>query len=123
MLDKKQGEYEKKFAEFMSSCEQDKFDLQKQHTKAFQELVDETNSRLKKVEDEHHEQQKNMDNVVGELEKRIQILKGEIEKNMEIKNQLIDEKNHLQVTVESLVQKLRDVETKFVTFVVFFKYF
>jgi hypothetical protein len=113
MLDKKQAEYEKKFAEFMSSCEQDKFDLQKQHTKAFQELVDETNNRLKKVEDEHHEEQKNMDNVVGELEKRIQILKGEIEKNMEIKNQMIEEKNHLHITVESLMQKLRDVETKY----------
>ena len=44
----------------MSSCEQEKFDLQKQHTKVFQDLVDETNNRLKKVEDEHHEQQKMM---------------------------------------------------------------
>ena len=86
--------------------------MQKQHTKAFQDLVDETNSRLKKVEDEHHEQQRTMDNVVGELEKRIQILKNEIEKNLDTKNQLIDEKNHLQITIESLMQKLLDSEAK-----------
>lgn len=56
-LEKKQSENEKKISEILSNFEQEKFDLQKQHTRVFQELVDETNNRFKKVEDEHREEQ------------------------------------------------------------------
>jgi hypothetical protein len=78
----------------------------------FQELVDETNSRLKKVEDEHREQQRVMDSVVHELEKRIQLLKTEIEANIQIKNQLADEKNHLSQINDALNQRLKDQEMR-----------
>lgn len=41
----------------MNKYEKEKFDMQKHHTKEFQDLVDETNLRLKKVEYEYNEQQ------------------------------------------------------------------
>ncbi len=59
-LDRKQGEYEKKLNDVLGNCENEKFELQKQHARVFQDLVDETNNRLKKVEDEHREQQRVM---------------------------------------------------------------
>ena len=41
-----------KIAEF----EQEKFEMQKQHTKNIQELLDETNQRLQKMETEYNQQ-------------------------------------------------------------------
>lgn len=41
----------------VSKYEKEKFDMQKSHTKAFQDLVDETNVRLRKVEAEYNQQQ------------------------------------------------------------------
>ena len=38
-------------------AEKEKADLQKQHTEAFQVLVEETNARLRKVESEYNDQQ------------------------------------------------------------------
>lgn len=43
--------------DLINNYEKEKFDLQKQHTSAFQDLVEETNLRLKKVESEYNEQQ------------------------------------------------------------------
>jgi hypothetical protein len=40
----------------MNKYEKEKIETQKQHTKIFQDLVDETNIRLKKVETEYNEQ-------------------------------------------------------------------
>lgn len=56
--------------------------------------------------------------MVAELEKRIQILKSEIEKNIEIKNQLIDEKAHLQQSFELSIQKIKDFESKYIIFII-----
>lgn len=41
----------------ISKYEKDKFEMQVQHAKAFQDLVDETNVRLRKVEQEYNDQQ------------------------------------------------------------------
>lgn len=46
-----------KLNEMVNKYEKEKFDLQKSNTKAFQDLVDETNLRLKKVEAEYNQQQ------------------------------------------------------------------
>ena len=40
----------------MAAFEQEKFDMQKQHTKSMQELLDETNARLQRMEEEYTEQ-------------------------------------------------------------------
>ena len=46
-----------KLKTLIENYEREKFELQKQHTKAFQDLVDETNFRLKKVDSEYNTQQ------------------------------------------------------------------
>ena len=40
----------------LAAFEQEKFDMQKQHTRSMQELLDDTNSRLQRMEDEYTEQ-------------------------------------------------------------------
>ena len=40
----------------MSEFEQEKFDMQKQHTKNIQEILDDTNARLQKMEKEYSQQ-------------------------------------------------------------------
>ena len=40
----------------MAEFEQEKFEMQKQHTQSIQELLDETNQRLQKMEIEHNQQ-------------------------------------------------------------------
>ena len=40
----------------MAHFEQEKFDIQKQHTRNIQELLDDTNVRLQKMEDEYNQQ-------------------------------------------------------------------
>lgn len=57
IAEKKQLDNDRKLKAVIENYEKEKFDLQKQHTKAFQDLVDETNLRLKKVECEYNEQQ------------------------------------------------------------------
>lgn len=43
--------------ETAAQLEQEKFDLQKQHTRNIQELLDDTNQRLQKMEEEYSQQQ------------------------------------------------------------------
>ena len=52
-----QVNYILKLKTLIENYEREKFELQKQHTKAFQDLVDETNYRLKKVDSEYNNQQ------------------------------------------------------------------
>ena len=49
ILDMHQAESDKKFKDLFYKSEKEKADLQKQHTQAFQVLVEETNARLRKV--------------------------------------------------------------------------
>ena len=40
----------------MGEFEQEKFEMQKQHTKSIQEILDDTNARLQKMEKEYSQQ-------------------------------------------------------------------
>lgn len=42
--------------DIVSEFEQEKFDMQKQHTKNIQEILDDTNARLQKMEKEYSQQ-------------------------------------------------------------------
>jgi hypothetical protein len=42
--------------DLQTEFEQDKFDMQKQHTKNIQEILDDTNARLQKMEREYSQQ-------------------------------------------------------------------
>lgn len=101
-----------KLKEIVNSYEKEKFDLQKQHTKAFQDLVDETNLRLKKVESEYNEQQNLTDKVISELENRIQLLKNEMDKNTQIMNNLEFDLKNKNAQIEMLDSKVKDIMSK-----------
>ena len=76
--------------------------MQKQHTKAFQDLVEETNLKLKRVESEYNEQQSMTDKVILELENKAQLLRNEMEKNLQLAAGLEKEKRELLKQIEQL---------------------
>jgi chromosome segregation ATPase len=86
--------------------------LQKQHTKAFQDLVDETNIRLKKVESEYNDQQNMTDKVISELENRIQLLKNEMDKNTQIIKNLELELKNKNNQINMLDSKVKETKSK-----------
>ena len=92
--------------------EKEKSDLQKQHTHAFQTLVDETNMRLKKVECEYNDQQTITDRVVKELENRTQLMKNEMENNIKLIKSLEDEKKSALKSCEAAENEAAETKKK-----------
>ena len=101
-----------KLNEIINKYERDKIDTQKQHTKLFQDLVDETNIRLKKVETEYNEQLNINDKVILELENKTQLLKNEIEKNIHVIGILEKDSNDKEAHIKCLEKKLSDTQHK-----------
>ncbi|CAF0936063.1 unnamed protein product [Brachionus calyciflorus] len=112
IYEKRFNETEKKFTEMINKYEKDKFEMQIQHAKAFQDLVDETNVRLKKVEFEYNEQQNINDKVIIELENRTNLLKAEMEKNIMLIKTLEMDNKEKHSLIESLDKKLKDEAKK-----------
>jgi hypothetical protein len=96
----------------VNNYEKEKFDLQKLHTKAFQDLVDETNIRLKKVESEYNEQQNLTEKVINELENRIILLKNEMDKNSQISKNLEFELKNKNSQIDILSTKVKEITSK-----------
>ena len=88
--------------EVFNKGEKEKFDMQKQHTKAFQDLVEETNMKLKRVECEYNEQQSMNDKVILEMENKAQLLRSEMEKYVQLTSSLEKEKRELAKQIEML---------------------
>lgn len=96
---------ERRFAqltEVFNKGEKEKFDMQKQHTKAFQDLVEETNMKLKRVECEYNEQQSMNDKVILEMENKAQLLRNEMEKYVQLTSCLEKDKRELAKQIEML---------------------
>ncbi|KAK2149001.1 hypothetical protein LSH36_472g02048 [Paralvinella palmiformis] len=98
----KQQELDKKISDLQSHYEEEKFNLQKQHTKNIQELLDDTNTRLAKMESEYNQQMETTSAVIRELEARVQQLGSEGENLTKIRNQLEREKIELEGRLDRL---------------------
>ncbi|EDO31913.1 predicted protein, partial [Nematostella vectensis] len=87
-----QHDYEKKLNDKIAEFEQEKFEMQKQHTNNIQELLDETNQRLQKMETEYNQQTTATGLVIRELEGRVHQLTQESEALQESRTKLAKEK-------------------------------
>ncbi|PVD38829.1 hypothetical protein C0Q70_01453 [Pomacea canaliculata] len=98
----RRSEFEKKLHDLEADFEQQKFDLQKLHTRNIQEILDDTNSRLQRMETEYSQQASSTTAIIKELEGRVQQLTGEVDRTLSQRSLLEKEKVELQSTVEKL---------------------
>ncbi|XP_053390844.1 centrosomal protein of 112 kDa-like isoform X3 [Mercenaria mercenaria] len=108
----KRQEFEKKINDIVSEFEQEKFDMQKQHTKNIQEILDDTNARLQKMEREYSQQTTSTQNVIKELEARVQQLMNETENIKKSRAQLEKEKTEADSRIERFKSELRTQQDK-----------
>uniref|UniRef100_G1LZI1 Centrosomal protein 112 n=1 Tax=Ailuropoda melanoleuca TaxID=9646 RepID=G1LZI1_AILME len=106
------NDWEKKLHSAVAEMEKEKFDLQKRHTENIQELLEDTNVRLNKMEGEYMAQTQSTNQVVKELESRVQQLTGEAENSNLQKQKLIQEKLELERCYQITCNELQEVKAR-----------
>ncbi|XP_071162463.1 centrosomal protein of 112 kDa-like isoform X4 [Mytilus edulis] len=100
--EKRKSDFERKLTDLQTEFEQEKFDMQKQHTKNIQEILDDTNARLQKMEKEYSQQTHSTTSIIKELESRLHQLLSDSEQTAKAKANLEREK----IDVESKLDRL-----------------
>uniref|UniRef100_A0A670I143 Centrosomal protein 112 n=1 Tax=Podarcis muralis TaxID=64176 RepID=A0A670I143_PODMU len=90
----------------------EKFDLQKKHTENIQELLEDTNARLSKMEAEYLAQNKSTNQMVKELEARVHQLTVEAESSNLQHQKLSQEKTSLEQAYQAVCTELEEVKAR-----------
>ncbi|XP_074175465.1 centrosomal protein of 112 kDa [Rhinolophus sinicus] len=106
------NDWEKKLHNAVAEMEKEKFDLQKRHTENIQELLEDTNVRLNKMEGEYMAQTQSTNKMVKELESRVQQLTGEAENSNLQKQKLMQEKLELERCYQITCSELQEVKAR-----------
>ncbi|XP_032472237.1 centrosomal protein of 112 kDa isoform X3 [Phocoena sinus] len=106
------NDWEKKLHNAVAEMEKEKFELQKQHTENIQELLEDTNIRLNKMEGEYMAQTQSTNQMIKELESRVQQLTGEAENSNLQKQKLIQEKLELERCYQITCNELQEVKAR-----------
>ncbi|XP_005402196.1 PREDICTED: centrosomal protein of 112 kDa isoform X1 [Chinchilla lanigera] len=106
------NDWEKKLHSAVAEMEKEKFELQKQHTENIQELLEDTNMRLSKMEGEYMAQTQSTNQVVKELEARVHQLTGEAENSNLQRQKLIQEKAELERCYQITCSELQEVKAR-----------
>ncbi|XP_058531335.1 centrosomal protein of 112 kDa isoform X2 [Ochotona princeps] len=106
------NDWEKKLHNAVAEMEKEKFDLQKRHTENIQELLEDTNIRLSKMEGEYVAQTLSTNQMVKELEARVQQLTGEAENSNLQRQKLIQEKQELERCYQITCSELQEVKAR-----------
>uniref|UniRef100_A0A8C5V193 Centrosomal protein 112 n=1 Tax=Microcebus murinus TaxID=30608 RepID=A0A8C5V193_MICMU len=106
------NDWEKKLHNAVAEMEKEKFDLQKRHTENIQELLEDTNVRLNKMESEYMAQTQSTNHMVKELEGRVQQLTGEAENSHLQRQKLIQEKSELERCYQITCSELQEVKAR-----------
>ncbi|XP_074116678.1 centrosomal protein of 112 kDa isoform X3 [Sminthopsis crassicaudata] len=106
------NDWEKKLHNVVAEMEREKFDLQKKHTENIQELLEDTNVRLSKMEEEYMAQTKATNLMVKELEARVQQLTGEAENSNLQWQKLSQEKTELEKCYQMKCCELQEVKAR-----------
>jgi len=104
--------HEKELHNAVAEMEKEKFDLQKRHTENIQELLEDTNVRLNKMEGEYMAQTQSTNQVVKELESRVQQLTGEAENSNLQRQKLMQEKLELERCYQITCNELQEVKAR-----------
>ncbi|KAK6478152.1 centrosomal protein of 112 kDa-like isoform X1 [Huso huso] len=111
--DSLKNEWEKKLHNVVTEMEQEKFKLQKKHTENIQELLEDTNSRLSKMEAEYSAQAKATNQMVRELEARVQQLTVEAENSNLQRQKVTQEKAELEHHNTIISTELHEARIKY----------
>ncbi|XP_006017414.1 centrosomal protein of 112 kDa isoform X1 [Alligator sinensis] len=106
------NEWEKRLHNAVAEMEKEKFDIQKKHTENIQELLEDTNARLSKMEAEYLAQIKATNQMVKELEARVQQLTIEAENSNLQRQKLYQEKTDLEQCYQAACTDLQEVKAR-----------
>ncbi|XP_061033064.1 centrosomal protein of 112 kDa isoform X8 [Eubalaena glacialis] len=106
------NDWEKKLHNAVAEMEKEKFELQRRHTENIQELLEDTNARLNKMEGEYMAQTQSTNQMIKELESRVQQLTGEVENSNIQKQKLIQEKLELERCYQITCNELQEVKAR-----------
>ncbi|XP_070704230.1 centrosomal protein of 112 kDa [Pempheris klunzingeri] len=110
--DSLKNEWEKKLHAAMTEMEQEKFELQKKHTESIQELLENTNHRLAKMEAEHNARSQATEQTVRELELRVKQQSAEVEKGNTLRQKVTQEKAQLEIHIASISAELQEANRR-----------
>uniref|UniRef100_A0A8C1SZP6 Centrosomal protein 112 n=1 Tax=Cyprinus carpio TaxID=7962 RepID=A0A8C1SZP6_CYPCA len=102
------NEWEKKLHAAVAEMEQEKFDMQKKHTDNIQELLEDTNQRLAKMEAEYSSQMQATEQMLHELETRVKQLSVEVENGNLLRQKVTQEKAELEIHIASISAELQE---------------
>ncbi|XP_052408501.1 centrosomal protein of 112 kDa isoform X3 [Carassius gibelio] len=102
------NEWEKKLYAAVAEMEQEKFDMQKKHTDDIQELLEDTNQRLAKMEAEYSSQMQATEQMLPELETRVKQLSVEVENGNLLRQKVTQEKVELEIHIASISAELQE---------------
>nr|XP_013808542.1 PREDICTED: centrosomal protein of 112 kDa isoform X2 [Apteryx mantelli mantelli] len=106
------NEWEKRLHNAVAEMEKEKFNIQKKHTENIQELLEDTNVRLSKMEEEYLEQIKSTNQMVKELEARVQQLTVEAENSNLQRQKLSQEKIDAEQCYQAVCSELQEVKAR-----------
>ncbi|XP_064378831.1 centrosomal protein of 112 kDa isoform X3 [Dromaius novaehollandiae] len=106
------NEWEKRLHNAVAEMEKEKFNIQKKHTENIQELLEDTNVRLSKMEEEYLEQIKSTNQMVKELEARVQQLTVEAENSNLQRQKLSQEKIDAEQCYQAICSELQEVKAR-----------
>ncbi|XP_051014904.1 centrosomal protein of 112 kDa [Acomys russatus] len=107
------NDWEKKLHSAVAEMEKEKFELQKRHTETIQELLEDTNVRLNKMEGEYMVQTQSTNHMIKELEGRVQQLTGEAENSNLQRQKLTQEKMELERCYQMTCSELQELKTRY----------
>ncbi|XP_076121376.1 centrosomal protein of 112 kDa isoform X1 [Alosa pseudoharengus] len=110
--DSLKNEWEKKLHAAVSEMEQAKFELQKKHTENIQELLEDTNQRLAKMEVEYSSQTQITEQLARELEARVKQLTLEVESGNALRQRVTQEKAELEIHIATISSELQEANRR-----------
>ncbi|XP_058264579.1 centrosomal protein of 112 kDa isoform X2 [Hemibagrus wyckioides] len=113
--DSQKNEWEKKLHTVMAQMEQEKFELQKKHTDNIQELLEDTNQRLAKMEAEYGTQARATEQTVRDLEARVKQLSVEVENGNLLRQKVTQEKAELEIHIAAISAELQEANCRNMT--------
>uniref|UniRef100_A0A8B9FT30 DUF4485 domain-containing protein n=1 Tax=Amazona collaria TaxID=241587 RepID=A0A8B9FT30_9PSIT len=106
------NEWEKRLHNAVAEMEKEKFNIRKKHTEDMQELLEDTNSRLDKMEEDYLEQIKSTNQTVKELEARVQQLTVEAENSNLQRQKLSQEKADAEQRYQVVCSELQEMKAR-----------
>ncbi|XP_009900970.2 centrosomal protein of 112 kDa [Dryobates pubescens] len=106
------NEWEKRLHNAVAEMEKEKFNIRKKHTEDMQELLEDTNARLSKMEEDYLEQKQSTNETAKKLEARVQQLIVEAENSSLLRQKLSQEKADAEQRYEAVWSELQEMNAR-----------